>query len=110
MNPLAPLHAGPTRVSEHTPLEIERRRYWLVPAGVLAAVAITIFALTTSLNPALGLTGIILTAAFYGAMLVCAMTVGSVKDRNLAFTWLLGAMSVSSTLLLLFVLITEQLS
>jgi hypothetical protein len=73
-------------------------------------VAIAIFALTTSLNPALGLTGIILTAAFYGAMLVCAMTVGSVKDRNLAFTWLLGAMSVSSTLLLLFVLITEQLS
>jgi len=110
MSPLAPLHAGPTRVREQAPLEAERRRYWLVPAGILATVAVVIFALTTSLNPPIGLTGIILTAAFYGAMLVCGMTVASVKNRNLAFAWLMGAMSISSTLLLLFVLMTEQLS
>jgi len=110
MSPVTPLHAGPGRVREQAPLETESRRYWLVPGGVLAAVAVVIFALATSLNPPIGLTGIILTSAFYGAMLVCAMTVSSVRNRNLAFMWLMGAMSVSSTLLLLFVLMTEQLS
>lgn len=110
MSPLAPLHAGPTRVREQVPLEAERRRYWLVPAGVLAIVAVVIFSLTTSLNPPIGLTGIILTTAFYGAMLVCAVSVRAIKTRNLAFVWLMGAMSVSSTLLLLFVLMAEQLS
>ncbi|TDN92022.1 hypothetical protein [Microbacterium sp. BK668] len=110
MSPVAPVHAGPGGVREQAPLEVEHRRYWLVPGGVLAVVAVLIFALTISLNPPIGLTGVILTCAFYGAMLVCAMTVDSVKNRNLAFAWLVGAMSVSSTVLLLFVLMIEQLS
>ncbi|QIG39870.1 hypothetical protein G5T42_10550 [Microbacterium sp. 4R-513] len=110
MTPVTPLHAGPTRVREQPALDTEKRRQWLVPAGILAAVAILVFALTASLNPPIGLTGIILVCAFYGAMLVCAMTVDSVKTRNLAFAWLMGAMSISTTLLMLFVVMTEQLS
>lgn len=110
MSPATPLHAGPSRVREQAVPDSDRRRYWLVPGGILATVAVLIFALTASLNPPIGLTGIILTCAFYGAMVVCAMTVDTVRTRNLAFAWLMGAMSVSSTVLLLFVLMTEQFS
>jgi hypothetical protein len=108
MSPLAHLHADPTRVSAQPALETTRRRQWIVPAGVLAVVAVAVFALTLPLNPAIALTGIILITAFYTAMIVCAVAVANVKNRNLAFAWLMGGMSVVSTVLLLFLLAIEQ--
>ena len=106
MTPIAPLHVDPTEVRQPT-LQSPRRRAWLVPAGLLAGVALTVFALAIGLNAAIAVTGLVLVSAFYIAMLVCAAVVENTKNRNLVFAWLTGAMCVASVLLLLFLLAIE---
>ncbi|WP_345800021.1 hypothetical protein AAIB33_11095 [Microbacterium sp. AZCO] len=110
MNTIAHAPTDPTRVGLQPALQTARRRQWLVPAGLLAAIAVGIFALTIPLNPAISLTGIVLDVLFYAAMLVCAATVPQPRGRNLAFAWLMGGLAVTSALLLLLLLAIEQIT
>ena len=48
-------------------------------------------------------------AAFYVAMLVCAAWTRNVHNRNVAFVWLFGGITVTSSLLLLFLFAIEQI-
>ncbi|MFH8249199.1 hypothetical protein ACH3VR_02370 [Microbacterium sp. B2969] len=100
----------PPPVQPQAALQTPRRRRWLVPAGVLAIVAVVLFVLAFALNPPIAVTGIVLVALFYTAMLVCAVAVERPHMRNVAFAWLVGGMAVASGLLLLFILAIEQIS
>jgi hypothetical protein len=110
MSPVVHAQLDPTHVRAQAALHTERRRAWLVPAGILGGVAVAIFALVMGLNPAISITGIALVALFYAAMIACAIAVDDPESRNLAFAWLMGGMSAASTLLLLFLLLVEQVS
>ncbi|MEU1971013.1 hypothetical protein ABZ477_05120 [Microbacterium sp. NPDC019599] len=111
MSPLADLHVDPPHATAARPaLSDERRRHWLVPTAVLAAVSVGTFVLAFVLNPPIAVTGIVLVTTFYVAMLVCAVAARNVHNRTLAFAWLTGAISVTSVVLMLFVLAVEAIS
>jgi hypothetical protein len=109
MSPLADLHVRPEHSAPPVVRGDERRRHWLVPTGVIAALAVILFLLTFELNPAIAVTGIVLVAAFYVAMLVCAALTRNVHNRNVAFVWLFGGITVTSSLLLILLFAIEQI-
>ena len=110
MSPVADLHVRPAHSAPPLVRDDERRRHWLIPTGVIAALAVVLFLLTFELNPAIAVTGIVLVAVFYVAMLVCAVATRNVHNRNVAFVWLFGGITVTSSLLLLFLFAIEQIS
>ena len=110
MIPVSDLRVRPADAPPPAALNDERRRHWLVPTGAMAALAIVLFLVTFELNAAIALTGIILVVAFYTAMLVCAIATRNVRNRNVAFVWLFGGITVTSSLLLLFLFAIEQIS
>jgi len=110
MSPVADLHVRPAHPAPPPALTDERRRHWLIPTGAMAAVAIVLFLLTFELNPPIAFTGIVLIVVFYTAMLVCAVAARNVRNRNVAFVWLFGGITVTSSLLLLFLFAIEQIS
>ncbi len=91
-------------------LRDERRRHWLIPTGLIAGLAVVLFLVTFELNPPIALTGIVLVVLFYVAMLICALACQNVHNRNVAFLWLFGGITVASSLLLLFLFAIEQIS
>ena len=109
MSPVADVHVRPAHPAPPV-LNDERRRHWLIPTGVIAAVAVVLFLLTFELNPPIALTGIALVVLFYSAMLVCAVASRNVHNRNVAFVWLFGGITVASSLLLLLLFAIEQIS
>ncbi|WP_243074061.1 hypothetical protein [Microbacterium sp. SS28] len=112
MSPIAHIDVRPAQ-SDASPaavLDERRRRHWLGPGGLLAALAVAMFVATLTLNPPIAVTGIVLVVAFYTAMLGCAVAVRDIRTRTLAFRWLIGAISVTSLLLLAFTLAIEQFS
>jgi len=110
MSPAADLHVRSAHPAPPPVLTDERRRHWLVPTGAMAAVAIVLFLLTFELNPPIAFTGIVLIVLFYAAMLVCAVAARNVRNRNVAFVWLFGGITVTSLLLFLLLFAIEQIS
>lgn len=109
MSPVADTHVRPADAAPPVRGD-ERRRHWLIPTGIIAAVAVVLFLGTFELNPPIALTGIVLVVLFYIAMLICALASKNVHNRNVAFLWLFGAIIVASSLLLLFLFAIEQIS
>ena len=109
MSPVADTHVRSAHPAPPV-LNDERRRHWLIPTGVIAAVAVVLFLATFELNPPIALTGIVLVVLFYIAMLICALASKNVHNRNVAFLWLFGGITVASSLLLLFLFAIEQIS
>jgi len=109
MSPVADTHVRPAQPAPPV-LNDERRRHWLVPTGVIATVAVVLFLVTFELNPPIAITGIVLVVLFYIAMLVCAVATRNVHNRNVAFVWLFGGITVASSLLLLLLFAIEQIT
>jgi len=84
------------------------RRRWLLPAGLLGAVAIVMLGMTLSLQILIPWAGIILTVGLYVIMLACAIWVRDVRRRNLAFAWLMGAIAFVPALALVLITIGES--
>jgi len=110
MSPVADLPVRPAHTAADPVLNDERRRHWLVPTGAIAALTVALFLLTFELNPPIALTGIVLVVIFYISMLVCAVATRDVRNRNVAFVWLFGGITVASSLLLLLLFAIEQIS
>ncbi len=83
----------PTRVTSQTALQGGRRRRWLIPAGIFAAIVLALFIAALQLQLVVPIIGIVWVASLYAAMLVVAGTVRSARTRNRAFAWLMGAMA-----------------
>jgi len=97
----------PTLVRNQPALRTPRRRRWLVPGGVLAAVAIGMLAATLQLERALPMIGIILVVAIYLAMLIVAVAVHQPRRRDAAFAWLMVAMTLAALVVLALVVLRE---
>ncbi|WP_043673908.1 hypothetical protein [Clavibacter michiganensis] len=94
----------PTRVRDQPAIRSGRRRAWLVPAGLLAGIAIALLVAGLGLAAGIAATGIVATAVLYAAMLVVAVAVRRVRTRNVLFAWLMiliAVVALGSLLLLL---------
>jgi len=84
------------------------RARWLVPGAILGAVAIGMLVVTMQRQAGESLVGIVIVAALYAAMLVCAWAVRSRRARNLTLAWLMLGMAIAALGVLLIVLVTER--
>jgi hypothetical protein len=94
----------PTGVRDQPAIRSGRRRAWLVPAGLLAAVTIALLVAALDLETWIPAVGIAATALLYAAMLMVAGTVRPVRARNVALAWLMiliAVVALGSLLLLL---------
>ncbi|HET8927574.1 MAG TPA: hypothetical protein VFN24_07045 [Microbacterium sp.] len=83
----------PTRVTSQTALQGGRRRRWLIPAGIFAAISLALFIAALQLQTAVPVIGIAVVASVYAAMLVAAGTIRAARARNRTLAWLMGAMA-----------------
>jgi len=79
----------PTWVRAQPALRSARRRMWLIPGAVLAAVAVVVLAIDAQLNLFVSVLGIALVVAAYISMVVVAVRVRGVAERNRSLAWLL---------------------
>lgn len=79
----------PTWVRAQPVLRSARRRQWLIPGGILAAVAIAILVIDAQLDLFVSVLGIALIAAAYVSMVVVAVRVRAVPERNKSLAWLM---------------------
>lgn len=91
--------SDPTRVRAQQALQTGRRRRWLIPGGLFAAVALALFLAAFSLQVVVPLIGVGLVIALYGAMVTVAITVADPRSRNRTMAWLMGTMAVGSLVL-----------
>ena len=86
----------PTWVRNQPALSTPRRRWWLVPGAILAAVAIGMLVTTLELQTFVPTVGVILVLACYISMLVVAVRIDDPRRRSVTFAWLMAAMTVSA--------------
>lgn len=86
----------PTWVRNQPALNTTRRRWWLVPGAILAAVAIGMLITTLELQTFVPSVGILLVLACYIAMLVAAVRIDEPRRRSVTFAWLMAAMTVAA--------------
>jgi len=72
---------------------------WLVPAGVLAGVAVVLFAIAFTLQIPIPAIGIVYVAGLWLAMLFVARRTSQIRARNRRLAWLMGAMAAGAVLL-----------
>jgi len=97
----------PLRVRDQPALWTATRRRWLVPAGILAIVAIAMLAATLSLQVAVPVLGIAAVIVLYIVMILCGMLVRDAHRRNLAFAWLMSAIAVVAVVALIAVVLGQ---
>lgn len=101
--------ADPTLVRNQPALHTPKRWIWLVPGLLLAAAAITAFAVSLPINMALAWIGIAFVVATSVALVVAAITVPDDRTRNLTLAGLMAIMAGMSLILLLAFLWASQL-
>jgi len=94
-----------TRIGHQAALRGGRRANWLIPTGIVAAVAIAMLIATLQLDPVLPPIGIALIVVLYLVMVVCAVAIRAPAVRGLAFAWLTIGIAVVAVLALLLVLL-----
>jgi len=104
-HPAEPEELDPTRVGQQPALRGGRRAGWLIPTGIVAAVAVAMLAVTVQLDPLLPPIGIVVIVVLYLAMVVCAVAIRAPATRGLVFAWLAAAIAVVALLALLLVLL-----
>lgn len=98
----------PTLVRNQPALRGSGRAAWLVPAGLLAAIAVVVLALELQLQFALALTGIVVIVVLFALMVVTAVTPSLARRRSSTFAWLMGAIALSGLLFVTAVLVAER--
>jgi hydrogenase/urease accessory protein HupE len=97
----------PTRVRDQPAIRSGRRRRWLVPAGLLAAVTIAFLVAALGMQTVVPVVGIAATALLYLAMVVVAVTGRPVRSRNVALAGLMALLAAAALGSLLALLLTE---
>ena len=100
--------ADPTRVRDQPAIRQGRRRTWLVPAGLLAAVAVGLLVAALRLQTLISVTGITALVLLYAAMLIAAVTVRPTRTRNLVLAWIMIVMGAVALGLMLVLMLAER--
>lgn len=103
------MDADPTAMGNQPALWSAGRARWLIPAGALTGVAVTMLVLTLGLQILLPWTGIIVSVALYLAMIGVAIWVRDPHRRNIAFAWLMGGIAAVAALALALIAWGESL-
>lgn len=97
----------PTLVRNQPAIRVARRRWWLVPGGIVAGLAIVLLVAALSLQLVIPLTGIVFVAVIYTAMLISAVAVRSIGKRNTTLASLFITMAVVAALIFVVLLNVE---
>jgi len=100
--------ADPTDLTNQDALQAGARSRWLVPAGVLAAVAIVLYCFAFQIQIVLPIIGIIFVIVMWVAMFVTARKGGQNPATNRRLAWLMGAMAVGALLVAVGIYIVES--
>ena len=98
----------PTRVRDQPAIRHGRRRSWLVPAGLLAAVAVGLLVAALRRETLISVTGITALVLLYAAMLVAAVTVRPTRTRNLVLAWIMIVLGAVALGLMLVLMLAER--
>lgn len=91
----------PTRVTAQDALTRSSGRRWLIWGAVLAVVAIAVLAMLATVQAVAGITGCIVVAALYVAMVAVRFAVPGGRRRLVTLACLMGAMAVTALVVLL---------
>lgn len=97
----------PTAWSNQSALQRGSARMWVVPATVLAVIAIVQFAFSLSLQLVLPVIGIVFTIGLWAIILVVSRRGGDPRRRNVALAWLMGGLAVGALLIAIGVYLLE---
>ena len=100
--------ANPTDLTNQPALQFGATSRWLVPAGVLAAVAIVLYCFAFQIQIVLPLIGIIFVIVMWLVMFVAARRGGDRAATNRRLAWLMGAMAVGAFLIAVGIYIVES--
>lgn len=103
-----PKDVDPTLVRNQPAIRVARRRWWLVPGGIVAVLAIGLLVAALSLQIAIPLIGIVFIAVIYTAMLVSAVAVRSIGKRNATLAALFVTMAVIAAIIFIVLLNVEE--
>jgi len=95
----------PNLVRNQPALQRGSRRRWLIPATLLAVVAIAMLVATAPLAPVPGWAGAAIVLALLAAMYACAAAIRDRRRRNLAFAWLMGSLGAVAVIALSAILV-----
>jgi uncharacterized membrane protein YfcA len=84
----------PTDLANQEALQAGAASRWLVPAGVLAGVAIVLFVLALQLQIVLPVIGIVFAAAMWLVMFALSRRRSTPRRSNRLLAWLMGALAV----------------
>lgn len=90
----------PTRVRNQPELRSPRSVMWLVPAGILGAIAVALLALNMPVDPVLARLGILLEGALFVLMIVVALVRPPRRRLGVWFAALMIAMAVVALVIL----------
>ena len=103
-----PVVADPTALTNQPALQIGAASRWLVPAGVLALVAIVLYCTAFQLQIVLPIIGIVFVAVMWVVMFVSARRGGDPKTTNRRLAWLMGGMAIGALLIAIGIYIVES--
>lgn len=97
----------PTDVTAQPALQRGASSRWLVPSGVLAAIAIVLFVWAFSLQLIVPIIGIAYVVVMWVVMLLVSRAPGEPRTRNRRLAWFMGALAVGALLVFLGIYIVE---
>ncbi|NQX37184.1 hypothetical protein [Herbiconiux sp. VKM Ac-2851] len=97
----------PTLVRNQTALQQGRRRRWLIPGGILAAIILGLLAAALTLEVFIPTIGIIVAGALFVGMVIVSVAVPSPRLRNRVLAGLMGAMALSGLVVLVLLLLRQ---
>ena len=100
---------NPTEVANQPALQYGASSRWLVPAGVLAAVAIGLYCFAFQLQIVLPIIGIVYVIAIWIVMFVASRRESHDRSRlNRRLAWLMGAEALGALLIAIGIYIVES--
>lgn len=99
---------NPNDVTAQPALRYGSTSRWLVPAGVLAVVAIVLYCFAFQLQVILPVIGILFVAVIWVVMLIVSRRGGARADTNRRLAWFMGAMAVGALLVAIAIYVVES--
>lgn len=100
--------ANPTDLTDQPALQHGAASRWLVPAGVLAAVAVVLYCFAFQLQIVLPIIGIVYVVVMWIVMFAVSRRSGDIRDRNRRLAWFMGALAVGAFLTFVAIYIVES--
>ena len=99
---------NPGDVTDQPALRYGASSRWLVPAGVLAAVAIVLFVFGFQIQILLPIIGIVYVVVMWIVMFIVSRRGGDAVLRNRRLAWFMGAMAAGALITFIAIYIVES--